>query len=104
VHRGRLWVFFLSVGNPAECVCYHICCTWVVLDFVVVLLEFIQVTPLAARQLILAENVLQCCVVGKYGSASASMDVAGPVFQIRTDCEEFSVVCWVSHLHSVKFP
>ena len=60
--------------------------------------------PLAARQLILADNVLQCCVVGKYGSMSASMDVAGPVFLIRTDCKDFSVVCWVSRLHSVKFP
>ena len=97
-------MFFLSRGNPAECVCYHICCTWVVLDFIVVLLEFIQVMTLAARRLILPENVLQCCVVGKCGSMSASVDVAGPVFQIRTDCAEFSVVCWVSRFHSVKFP
>jgi len=90
-------LFLMGVGNPTECIGHDICSSWIVLDLVVVLLESVQMVPLATCQLVLSKNVLQCCMVGVDSGTSSSVDIAGPVFQIRADYQEFSVVlCGVS--------
>jgi hypothetical protein len=60
------------------------------------LLKPVQVAPLMACQLVLSENMLQGSVICVNRGTFTSMDLAGPVFQVCTDCEKFSVVCRIS--------
>ena len=87
-----------SVRNPTECIRNNVCGTWKVLDVVVVLLKLVQMAPLMAGELVLSQDVLQRCMVGVDSRAPVSMDITCPIFQISTDCQEFSVISRISGL------